>query len=98
DPPKLAPTRRHRSAGMRAYAKLNENAARLVKDDGILVSCSCSAALSMRDLLHVVGGAASRSHRRSEVFHLAYASSDHPVPAAFHEGRYLKAVFARLVP
>lgn len=96
DPPKLVPTKRHREAGLKAYSKLNQNAMRLVESGGIFVSCSCSGALSSDDLLGVVAESARRVGRRADVFHIGGASPDHPSPAAFRQGRYLKTVFARL--
>lgn len=96
DPPKLVPTKRHREAGLKAYSRLNQNAMKLVEDGGLFVSCSCSGALSSDDLLGVVAESARRSGRRADVFHVGGASPDHPSPAAFRQGRYLKTVFARL--
>lgn len=97
DPPKLVPTRRHLDKGLRAYAALNTAAMRLVGPGGLFVSCSCSAAVRTEELCRVVAKAAADSHRRADVFYEGTQAADHPTPAAFPEGRYLDAVFARIV-
>lgn len=51
DPPKLAPSIKNLDRARQAYRKINSEAARLVAPNGILVSCSCSAAMSPDDLV-----------------------------------------------
>lgn len=96
DPPKLAPTRQHLERARRAYLKINENALRLVERDGVLMTCSCSAAMRDSELVRVVAKAASRVGREVVLFDRGGAGADHPTPAGFPEGRYLKALFFRV--
>jgi len=96
DPPKLAPTNRHLSAGRRAYRRLNANAMRLVEPGGILVTCSCSGALRPSAFMRVIGTAARDADRRVTLLRLGEQGADHPSPVAFSEGRYLKAAFLRV--
>lgn len=93
DPPKLIPTRRHVRRGTRAYQTLNERAMKLVAPGGVLVSCSCSGALSPRDFRNVLAEAAASSGRRATLLSTEGAPVDHATPIAFREGRYLKAAF-----
>ncbi|MBK6580928.1 MAG: hypothetical protein IPG17_33205 [Sandaracinaceae bacterium] len=58
DPPKLVPSARHLERGREAYRKLNQNALRLVSPGGLLVSCSCSAAMQAEDFLRTISIAA----------------------------------------
>jgi len=96
DPPKLAPTNRHLSAGRRAYRRLNANAMRLVEPGGVLVSCSCSGALRPGAFMRIIGTAARDAGREVTLLRMGEQGSDHPSPVAFAEGRYLKAAFLRV--
>lgn len=93
DPPKLAPTVRHLTRAMQAYRRLNARALELVREGGILVSCSCSGALQPADMLRTLGLAARDAGRETTLLHMGQQGMDHPVPPAFPEGRYLKAAF-----
>ena len=95
DPPKLAPTARHLDQGRKAYRRLNATAIKLLEPGGLLVSCSCSAAIRPGEFLRVVGMAARDAGRDVTLVHLGEQGPDHPVPASFPEGRYLKCAFLR---
>ena len=96
DPPKLAPTARHLERAMGAYRKLNSNAMRVTRRGGLLLSCSCSGALTTSKLMRVLGVAARDAGRGATVLHIGQQGMDHPVPAAFPEGRYLEAALVRV--
>lgn len=96
DPPKLAPTVKHLERARSAYRKLNADAARLVERDGILASCSCSAAMTPDELVRAATMGARDSGRDLTLLHVGEQGPDHPVPAAFSEGRYLKCAFFRV--
>jgi 23S rRNA (cytosine1962-C5)-methyltransferase len=96
DPPRLAPTSKHLPAGERAYRRLNSLAAQLVEPGGVLVSCSCSAAMTPDRFLRTLAMAARDAHRTATLLWLGSQAPDHPVPTAFPEGRYLKAAFLRI--
>jgi 23S rRNA (cytosine1962-C5)-methyltransferase len=96
DPPRLAPTRGARQQGLVAYAKLAENACRATKPGGLLVLCSCSAAVDLAALTRVLATGATRANMDATVLERWFQGADHPVPAAFGEGLYLKALVARI--
>ncbi len=96
DPPKLAPTARHLEKGKKAYRRLNANALKLVKPGGMLLSCSCSAALKPSGLMRILGVAAADAGRDVTLLSMGEQSPDHPIPAAFPEGRYLKCAFVQV--
>ncbi len=97
DPPKLAPTSRHLDAGRKAYRRLNAAALRLVEEDGLLVTCSCSGAVKPHDFLRTIGLAAKDARRRVSLIYQGHQGPDHPTPAAFPEGRYLKCAILRVL-
>jgi 23S rRNA (cytosine1962-C5)-methyltransferase len=96
DPPALIPRRKDKEAGTRAYWQLNELAMRLLDDDALLVSCSCSHHLDEQDLNGIVAGCARHQHRQLQVLERGAQSPDHPVHPAIPETRYLKALFCRV--
>ena len=96
DPPKLAPTKRHLRNAQKAYRKLNANALSLVEPGGVLVSCSCSGVLSRDDFLRTLSVAGRDVGRDLSLLYFGQQAPDHPVPAAFPEGSYLKTAFLRV--
>lgn len=98
DPPALIPRRKDIKAGEQAYHRLNQLAMRLLNKDGILVAGSCSMHLGeerLPDILRVLGRELDRD---VTIQHLGGQGADHPVLPAIPETRYLKAVFARVLP
>ena len=98
DPPRLAPTRGSRDQALVAYAKLAENACRAVRPGGLVVFCSCSAAVDLAALTRALAQGATRVGVDAVVLERWFQGPDHPVPAAFGEGLYLKALVARVEP
>jgi 23S rRNA (cytosine1962-C5)-methyltransferase len=96
DPPRLAPTRGAREQALLAYAKLAENTCRAVKPGGLAILCSCSAAVDLGALTRALAIGATRAGVQAVVLERWFQGPDHPVPAAFGEGLYLKALIARI--
>jgi 23S rRNA (cytosine1962-C5)-methyltransferase len=98
DPPRLAPTRSAREQALVAYSKLAESACRATAPGGIIVLCSCSAAVDLGALTRSLATGATRANTDATVLERWFQGPDHPVPAAFNEGLYLKALLARVEP
>jgi len=96
DPPKLAPTRSSRDEALVAYRKLAALGCRATKPGGLLVLCSCSAAVSSEALTRALALGAATVGRSAVVLERGFQGADHPVPAAFPEGLYLKSLLARI--
>jgi len=96
DPPRLAPTRSAREQALVMYSKLAELGCRATKPGGFLVLCSCSAAVDLTALTRALATGAVRADATALVVDRAFQGADHPVPAAFGEGLYLKAIIARI--
>lgn len=98
DPPAFAKRRKDFPEGRMAYRRINELAMRVLADDGILVSCSCSFHMPRDPFVDAVGFGAARLARTYRVLaHLGQAP-DHPVLPAIPETAYLKGVVAFLPP
>ncbi len=96
DPPKLAKSARHLERARKAYRHWNAQALQLVEPGGLLLSCSCSAAMQPQDFVRTLAIAAADAGREVSLLMLGEQAPDHPTPAAFDEGRYLKAAFLRV--
>ncbi|OFZ19726.1 MAG: hypothetical protein A2X94_16870 [Bdellovibrionales bacterium GWB1_55_8] len=90
DPPALIQGRKDIPAGTHAYLQLNTQVFRLVREGGLVVSCSCSGLLEEEDFVRTIGKAAYRNRRQVRWVARGSQSPDHPMLAEFPEGRYLK--------
>jgi len=98
DPPAFIPRRKDIKAGEQAYKRINQIAMRLLNRDGMIVSGSCSMHLAddrLPDILRTLGRELDRDVM---IQHVGSQGADHPVLPAIPETRYLKAVFARVLP
>lgn len=96
DPPSLLRKRGQLKKTMGVYTKLNRNALRILRDGGLLVSCSCSTHVTPEDFFQIVRRAATGAEVEARITAFNLQPADHPVNPAFPEGRYLKAIFARI--
>ncbi|MBN1213656.1 MAG: class I SAM-dependent rRNA methyltransferase [candidate division Zixibacteria bacterium] len=97
DPPKFAFARGHVKKALAAYKDVNLLALKLLRPDGILVTFSCSGTVSVDDFQTAVFWASVDARCRLQFLQTLSHPSDHPVPASFPEGRYLKGLICRRV-
>jgi len=96
DPPSFARTRQQRDAAMQAYTRLNMLALKCLTPNGLLVSASCTSQIGPEEFRAMLATAATNSEKRLQILHEAGHALDHPVPAHFPEGRYLKCIITRV--
>jgi len=96
DPPAFIKRKKDHREGLRAYHRINELAMRLLCDDGLLLSASCSMHLQRDELLEVLRRGGNRLGRHVQILFEGTQGPDHPVHPAIAETRYLKAFFARI--
>ncbi len=96
DPPKLAPARRHRDAGLRAYKDLNMAALRLMKPGARLITFSCSGVVTREEFRTALAWAAVDARRVVRIEEVYSQGADHPVPLHFPEAEYLKGYLLAL--
>jgi 23S rRNA (cytosine1962-C5)-methyltransferase len=82
---------------LKTYNDINVLAMQAVKPGGILLSCSCSGLISEQQFLSVLVNAAGEARMELQTFRVNGASPDHPVRTDFPEGRYLAAVYSRVL-
>ncbi len=96
DPPSFAKSKQNRYAALRAYTKLNALALRCVRPGGLLATASCTSQVGPEAFKELLATAGASAERRLQIIHEAGQPLDHPVPAYFPEGRYLKFVVGRV--
>ncbi|XP_048228734.1 ribosomal RNA large subunit methyltransferase I [Ricinus communis] len=98
DPPKLAPRKKVLQSAAGMYRNLNYFAMRLIKRGGLLMTCSCSGAMTQSGkFLSVLQGAASTAGRKITILRQAGAASDHPIDPSYPEGTYLSNILFRVL-
>ncbi len=96
DPAKLTRDRDDVEGALRKYTDMNRLALQVVAPGGVFLSCSCTGLVSEPDFLEMLRRAAWQAGRNLQIFQVSGAAGDHPFLAHVQEGRYLKAVFARV--
>ena len=96
DPSKLTRDRDEIEMALRKYTDMNRLAMQVVCDGGILLTCSCTGLVSEFDFFDSVRKAAWQAGKTAQILKLTGAGPDHPFMAHAGEGRYLKAIFARI--
>ncbi len=97
DPPKLAPSRAAKARAVDSMRKLSASGCRATRPGGLLVVCSCSAAIGMNELTRAVALGARDVGAHALVLERFFQGPDHPVPAAFPEGLYLCSLLVEVV-
>ncbi|CAM8877049.1 unnamed protein product [Rhodiola kirilowii] len=98
DPPKLAPRKKFLQNASGMYKNLNSLAMQLTKSGGLLMTCSCSGAMTQSGtFLRTLQGAASNAGRRITVLRQAGAACDHPIDPSYPEGEYLSNILLRVL-
>lgn len=96
DPPKFAHSKRHVEKATQGYKDINLLAMKLLKPSGVLVSFSCSGAISPDLFQKVLFGAAVDAGRHVQIIEHLSQSSDHPILLTYPESEYLKGLVCRV--
>jgi len=90
DPPAFIKDRRKKKEGIIGYRGINESAIRLLPEGGILLTCSCSAHLSLEDFRFLISEAGGRMRKTVKFLETYTHGIDHSLLVPFTEGQYLK--------
>jgi 23S rRNA (cytosine1962-C5)-methyltransferase len=96
DPPALIKSQNDFESGRKAYHFLNRAALRLINDDGLLVTSSCSAFFNEADLSYTLRRASVQTCVRLDLLKIVRQSPDHPISIYFPESAYLKTFICRV--
>jgi 23S rRNA (cytosine1962-C5)-methyltransferase len=97
DPPKLAPREADVQRASRAYKDLNWLACRLLDPGGVLVTFSCSGAVTADLFRKIVFGAALDAGVDLQLVARLGQPADHPVLLSIPEAEYLKGLVCRVL-
>ena len=95
DPPSFAHKKSQRDAAINAYKKLTRIGLGILAPNGILVQASCSSRVDSDLFFNAINIATQQVGRRLKEIERSSHALDHPID--FHEGEYLKCLFA-IVP
>lgn len=95
DPPAFIKRKKDIPAGKHAYLRINELALKVLTNNGILISSSCSFFLTRDDLREVLQKAATRLNINLQIVAQGSQGPDHPIHPAIPETEYLKTFFCR---
>jgi 23S rRNA (cytosine1962-C5)-methyltransferase len=97
DPPAFTKSAKMIEKAYGGYKEINLRAMRLLKPNGILVTCSCSYFMETNMFCDMIMHAAMDSHRRVQILEKHGAGPDHPVLLGYPKSEYLKCVVCRVI-
>ncbi len=97
DPPAFAKTRSHYEEAFRAYLSLNYLVMKRLKPGGLLITCSCSQAVSSNEFNEAILTSARNARMQFQVIEKRGAPQDHPVLLGLPESEYLKCFVMRRI-
>ncbi len=96
DPPAFAKNHRSLQQGLKGYRSINQRAMEKIAPGGLLMTFSCSQAVSKEDFQTMVFTAAMNAHRRVRIVRQLPHAIDHPVSIHHPEGEYLKGLLLEI--
>jgi 23S rRNA (cytosine1962-C5)-methyltransferase len=94
DPPAFAKSKRNLETALRGYKELNLRAIKMLRPQGVLVTCSCSYHVSEQDFRQMLTSAAVDAGRALRLLEIRTQSKDHPIVLGIPETYYLKCLIA----
>lgn len=96
DPAKQTRDREEVELALKKYLDMNRLAMQAVAENGLFLTCSCTGLIGEYDFLECLRRAAWQAGKEAQIVRVSGAGGDHPYLAHVQEGRYLKAVYARI--
>jgi 23S rRNA (cytosine1962-C5)-methyltransferase len=90
DPPAFIKDRRKKHEGITGYKTINERALKALSKNGVLVTCSCSAHLTLEEFRYLLSEVGGKLKRPLSILETYAHGIDHPRLLPFTEGDYLK--------
>lgn len=91
DPPAFAKNKKDIKNALKAYENLNSIAMGAVKDEGLLITCSCSYFVDRNSWLDMLRKTAVKNNFSIRILYENYLSEDHPLNLNHTETQYLKS-------
>ncbi len=90
DPPAFTKTRAAVPGALRGYKEINLRAMKMIRDEGFLITCSCSHHVSPEAFADMLVSAAADAKVQLRQIEARTQGRDHPILAASPETQYLK--------
>ena len=97
DPPAFTKNAKNIQKAYGGYKEINLRAMRLLSENGILVTCSCSYFFDSEHFYGMIMKAAEDSKKRVQILAKYGAGPDHPVLAGYPKSEYLKCAVCRVL-
>ena len=98
DPPAFAKNHRSLQQGLKGYRSINQRAMEKIAPGGLLMTFSCSQAVSVDDFKTMCFTAAANARRQVRIVRQLPHAMDHPVSIYHPEGEYLKGLLLEVEP
>ena len=96
DPPAFAKNHRSLQQGLKGYRNINQKAMEKIQRGGLLLTFSCSQAVSRDDFQTMCFTAAALAHKQVRIVRRLPHAMDHPVSIYHPEGEYLKGLLLEI--
>ena len=96
DPPAFAKNHRSLQQGLKGYRNINQKAMEKIEPGGLLLTFSCSQAVSRDDFQTMVFTAAANANKKVRIVRQLPHALDHPVSIYHPEGEYLKGLLLEI--
>jgi len=97
DPPAFIKDRHKKKEGIYGYKNLNDMALKILPQNGILATCSCSAHLSVEEFRYLLSEAGGKTKKTMQILEAYTHGIDHPALVPFTEGEYLKCFIVKIL-
>ncbi len=97
DPPAFTKSRNSVKNAAKGYKEINLRGMKLVKNGGILCTCSCSHFMEPGLFSEVIAAAAKDAHKRIRQIQFRTQSPDHPILRGASESEYLKFYILQII-
>ena len=96
DPPAFAKNHRSLQQGLKGYRSINQRAMERIAPGGLLMTFSCSQAVSKEDFQTMIFTAAANAGKKVRIVRQLPHAADHPVSVYHPEGEYLKGLLLEI--
>lgn len=96
DPPAFVKSKKDVSDAVRGYREINHTAMKLLKDNGILVTSSCSHHIDRELFKDILVKASKDAGKSARMLEYRSQGRDHPVLLPMRETEYLKCAFVEI--
>jgi len=96
DPPSFVKHKEHINKASRAYKDINRLAIKNIKNEGLILTCSCSKHIDWDLFQKIIFSASIEANRNVQFIGKFSQPADHPISVFHPESEYLKTFLIRV--